>query len=108
LLEIPSARFMGEGGLKMGISASYPHEYTYMVASPFSWLEATYRYTEQKNLKYGPSTYSGNQTNKDKGFDIKVKLLDESYYLPNIAVGIRDIAGTGTFAGEIYSRLQKV
>ena len=100
LLEIPSARFMGEGGLKLGISASYPHEYTYMVASPFSWLEATYRYAEQKNLKYGPSTYSGNQTNKDKGFDVKVKLLNESYYLPNIAIGIRDIGGTGVFAGE--------
>ena len=53
LLEIPSARFMGEGGLKLGISASYPHEYTYMVASPFSWLEATYRYVEEKNVKYG-------------------------------------------------------
>ena len=45
LLEMPSARFMGEGGLKFGISASYPNEYTFIVASPFQWLEAGYRYT---------------------------------------------------------------
>ena len=100
LMEIPTARLMEEGSLKFGISASYPNEYTYLVASPFSWFEATYRYSEQKNLKYGPASYSGNQSLKDKGFDVKFKLLNESYYFPNLAFGIRDIAGTGFFSGE--------
>ncbi len=100
LLEMPSARFMGAGGLKFGISASWPNEYTFIVASPFPWLEAGYRYTEQKTAKYGPFAYSGNQTLKDKGFDIKIKVLEESFYLPNVAIGIRDMGGTGLFAGE--------
>ena len=100
LLEMPSARFMGEGGLKFGISASYPNEYTFIVASPFPWLEAGYRYAEVKTEKYGPIEYSGNQTLKDKGFDIKIRILEESFYLPNIALGIRDVAGTGRFAAE--------
>ncbi|MCS5544116.1 MAG: YjbH domain-containing protein, partial [SAR86 cluster bacterium] len=46
LLEMPSARFMDGGALKFGISASYPNEYTFIVASPFSWFEAGYRYAE--------------------------------------------------------------
>ena len=71
LMEMPSGRLQEEGTLKFGISASYPNEYTFMVASPFPWFEASYRYTEQKTLKYGPSSYSGNQSLKDKGFDIK-------------------------------------
>ena len=100
LLEIPTARFMEEGTLKLGITTSYPNEYTFIVASPFSWLEAAYRYTEIKNLKYGPFSYSGNQSLKDKGFDLKVKLLNESYYVPNIAIGIRDLAGTGLMSSE--------
>ncbi len=100
LLEMPSARLMEEGTLKFGISASYPNEYTFIVASPFSWLEAGYRYTEQKTMKYGPYSYSGNQTLKDKGFDIKIKVIEESFYLPNVAIGIRDMAGTGLFSGE--------
>ena len=100
LYDMPSSRFMKEGTLKLGISGSYPNEYTFISASPFSWLEATYRYTEMKNDKYGPFSYSGNQSAKDKGFDLKLKLLNESYYLPSIAIGFRDIAGTAKFASE--------
>ena len=80
LMVMPNARFMEEGVLKIGISASYPQEFTSIVASPFSWMEATYRYTEIENLLYGPANYSGNQSYKDKGFDINKleKLLDLS------------------------------
>ena len=100
LFEMSTARFMEEGSLKLGISNSYPNEYTYIVATPFSWLETAYRYSELKTRKYGPFGYSGNQTAKDKGFDLKIKLLNETFYLPQLAFGIRDLAGTGVFSGE--------
>ena len=102
LLEIPNARFMEEGSLRFNFSSSYPNEFTSLSASPFNWFEATYRYNEIKNQKYGPSSYSGNQTLKDKGFDIKLGILEETYALPAIAVGIRDLAGTGIFASEYF------
>ena len=35
------ARLMKEGSMKIGDSFSYPHEYTYITATPFSWLEAS-------------------------------------------------------------------
>ena len=108
LMEIPTARFMDEGSLKIGISASYPNEHTYMVATPFSWLEATYRYAELKNRLYGPYEYSGNQTDKDKGFDVRFRLLEESYLLPQIALGIKDIAGTGYFSSEYIVGSKKI
>jgi len=100
LIEIPTARLMEEGTLKFGISASYPNEFTYMSASPFKWLEATYRYSEIKDKLYGPSSFSGNQTWKDKGFDIKFLLVKETYLKPAIALGLRDVAGTGAFSSE--------
>ena len=100
---MPNSRFMKEGSMKIGFSNSYPNEYTYITATPFSWLEASYKYTEQKNLLYGPASYSGNQSYKDKGFDLKFKILDESYYIPQIALGLNDIAGTGRFSGEYLS-----
>ncbi len=100
ILEIPNARFMTPASLRMGISASYPNEYTYLTATPFPWFEATYRYAEIKNKKYGPVTYSGNQSLKDKGFDIKIGISEEGSILPAIAVGLRDIGGTGLFASE--------
>jgi len=45
LLEMPSGRFMEAGSLKFGLSSSYPNEYTFIVASPFPWFEAGYRYS---------------------------------------------------------------
>jgi len=100
LLETPNARFMDEASLRLNFSSSFPNEFTTLTASPFPWVEATYRYTEIKNKKYGPAAYSGNQSWKDKAFDLKIKLLNESYYFPNIAVGLRDFAGTGAFSSE--------
>jgi len=100
LLEIPNARFMKEASLRFNFSSSYPNEFTTITASPFKWLESSYRYTEIKNKLYGPSLYSGNQSLKDKGFDLKIKLIGEGYYRPAVALGLRDIAGTGIFSSE--------
>ena len=100
ILELPNARFMQEATLRFNFSSSFPNEFTSLTASPFPWLEATYRYVEIKNQNYGPSGYSGNQSLKDKGFDIKVKLFDEGRYIPSTSIGIRDIAGTALFASE--------
>ena len=100
LLEIPNARFMKEASLRFNFSSSYPNEFTTITASPFKWLESSYRYTEIKNQNYGPSQYSGNQSLKDKGFDLKMKLIGEGYYRPAVALGLRDIAGTGIFSSE--------
>ncbi len=97
---MPNARFMGPASLRINFSSSYPFEYTSLTATPFKWFEATYRYAEIKNEKYGQSFYSGNQSLKDKGFDIKLLLLEEDEALPSIAVGLRDIAGTGLFSSE--------
>ena len=101
ILETPNARMMQEGALRLTFSSSFPNEFTTITASPFSWLEASYRYTEIKNKLYSRDPgYSGNQTWKDKGFDLKIRLLEETNYFPSVAVGFIDIAGTGTFASE--------
>ncbi len=105
---MPNARLMAEGSMKIGFSSSYPHEYTYISATPFNWLEASYKYTELKNLLYGPSGYSGNQTLKDKGFDLKIRLLRESYYLPDISIGWNDLAGTGNFSAEYITATKNI
>ena len=100
---LPTARFQDEGTLKFGLSSFYPYEITSIAASPFPWMEAVFRYTEIKNEKYGPSSYSGNQTNKDKGFDFKFRLNEESRYLPNVALGLRDLAGEARFSSEYFA-----
>ena len=48
-------------------------------------------------------SFSGDQTLKDKGLDVKFRLLKESFYLPEVSVGFRDIGGTGFFESEHVS-----
>ncbi len=108
IIEMPNARMMPEAQLRFNFSSSYPLEFTSLTASPFKWLEATYRYTEIKTRKYGPSLYSGNQTLKDKGFDLKALVNKETYFLPAISIGLRDIAGTGLFSSEYIVSSKKL
>ena len=104
ILETPNARMMDEGSLKFTFSSSFPNEFTTITATPFSWMEASYRYTEIKNKKYSRDpSFSGNQSWKDKGFDIKLRLYEESQLIPSFAIGFLDIAGTGTFASEYFA-----
>ena len=103
LLEVPTARLMPEGSFKIGLNSSFPYEVTALSATPFSWLEATFRYTELKNQKYGPASYSGNQSLKDKAFDFKFRVLKETEILPNVVIGLRDVGGTGLFSSEYFA-----
>ena len=108
LMEIPNARFMSPASLRINFSASYPFEYTTLTATPFKWFEASYRYAEIKNKKYGPAAYSGNQTLKDKGFDVKIGLRDEKSFFPAVALGLRDIGGTGLLSSEYLVFSKKI
>ena len=76
VLELPNARFMKVASLSWNFSGSFPYEYTSVTASPFSWMEASID-TEIKNEKYGPSSYSEIKSLKDKGFDLKLRLVKE-------------------------------
>ena len=100
LMELPNARLSDPATLRFNYSSSFPFEFTSVTATPYEWLEATYRYTEIENVLYGPSGYSGNQSLKDKGFDVKFRVFKENFSLPSVVLGMRDIAGTGRFSSE--------
>ena len=101
LVQIPNARFFEEGTLAFSWSHNDPYLRGSLVAYPFSWMEASFQYTDINNALYSSvSAFSGTQSLKDKGFDIKFKLIKESDLLPQIALGIRDIGGTSLFASE--------
>ena len=101
LLQNPTARFFAEGTLGVTWNRQQPYLRGSIMAYPFSWLEASYQYVDINNVLYSPVfEFSGNQTYKDKSFDFKLRLLEESLYLPQVAVGFRDAAGTGLFSSE--------
>ncbi|MDA9023522.1 YjbH domain-containing protein [Gammaproteobacteria bacterium] len=101
LVQMPSARMHTEGTLAVSFSAMDPYYRGSLIAYPFSRLEASYQYTDINNALYSDvPAFSGNQTYKDKGFSAKILLFKESNLFPALAIGARDIAGTGIFSSE--------
>lgn len=101
LLQTPTARMNSEGEFTLNYSDT--QEYRRMAATLqlYPWLETTARYTDIRYRLYSQSPgFSNDQTLKDKGFDVKLLLNRESDWLPQLALGLRDVAGTGIFAGE--------
>jgi membrane-associated phospholipid phosphatase len=100
LLQTPGARMNKIGFFGFTLSRTTPYRHANIFLQPFDWLETGFRYTFIGNRPYDPTGTFSSLSYTDKSFDMKIKLLDESAYLPQLAVGIRDLTGTGLFAGE--------
>lgn len=101
LIQNPNARFLESGSLAFSWSHNEPYLRGSIIAYPFSWLEASYQYTDINNQLYSfSSAFSGSQSLKDKSFDVKFRLSDERRYFPAISLGLRDLGGTGMFSSE--------
>lgn len=100
LLQTPSARFMEQGSFGGGISMVKPYNQIQLFAQPLPFLEAVFRYTDVTDRPYGPESFSGAQSYKDRSFAFKLRLLEEGPNTPALAIGIQDFGGTGVFGGE--------
>ncbi len=78
----------------------YPYDRYNTFFQLFDFFELGFRYTNIVNQLYGSAALSGNQTYKDKSIDIKVRLSEETAWVPQIAVGLIDLTGTGFFSSE--------
>ncbi|MGF1703705.1 YjbH domain-containing protein [Photobacterium makurazakiensis] len=104
LIQMPTGRSAKEGEFTVG--ATYNDEYHHYTASLqlLPWLETTIRYTLVQDLLYSSDeSFSGDTKYTDKGIDFKIRLLKESYWLPETSFGVRDFGGTGLFDGEFIA-----
>jgi len=101
LLQNPTARLFSNGTLGFSWTHNDPYLRGSLVAYPFEWMEVSYQYTDINNELYSPvKEFSGNQSLKDKSFDAKFRVFKEGNILPEVAIGFRDLAGTGLFSSE--------
>ena len=92
LIQMPSARHHPDGEVQLGVSRVEPYIRGFITVEALPWLEATFRYTDIGNRPFSNSpAFSGNQTFKDRSVDAKVRLVEESQYLPEISVQLRDL-----------------
>ncbi|MEH8015815.1 YjbH domain-containing protein [Rheinheimera muenzenbergensis] len=107
LIQTPTARMAPAGDLSMNYTDNEEYRLWSVSIQLFDWMESTIRYTDVRTRLYSDDpSFSGDQTYKDKGIDVKFRLLQESSYLPQVSLGIRDFGGTGLFESE-YLTLSK-
>ncbi len=67
--------------------------------APYDWLEASYFYYRPSDLKWNDGDGKAGH-DLDKGFNIKASYQPSNYFLPRLAIGLDDLAGTGYFSRE--------
>ncbi|QUJ68193.1 YjbH domain-containing protein [Photobacterium sp. GJ3] len=101
LMQMPSGRVAPEGEFTFGTTYNKDYLHYNVSLQLFPWLETTIRYTLVQDVLYSNDpNFSGDTKYTDKGIDFKIRLLEESYWLPETSIGIRDFGGTGLFDGE--------
>jgi hypothetical protein len=101
LIQTPTARMLTDGDLRVSYTDNDQYRFWSVTLQLFPWMQSTIRYTDTRTRLYSQSPgFSGDQTLKDKGIDAKFRLLEESYYIPEVSIGFRDFGGTGFFESE--------
>jgi hypothetical protein len=99
LMQTPTARMAPLGTMSASFSRTSPYRRYNVFFQPTEWLEGGFRYVEVENRRFGEEI-AGDRRYLDKGFDAKLRLLEETRYWPELAVGFRDFGGTTLFGAE--------
>ena len=101
LIDIPTARMMEDGNFKVTYSSQKIANILNLTYQATPWLETTFRYTD-----FSPD--NPYDTLKDRSYEAKIKIINEKKIIPQIAVGVRDILGTGAWNTEYLVASKKV
>lgn len=91
LIDIPTARMKSDGTFSTTAAFDGRHRQFAITYQATPWLEGTFRYSGW----YDKTVYTW-----DRNYEFKARLWDEELYLPAVAVGVRDLVGTGVFGSE--------
>ena len=103
-VNMPSAQVESDGTFSIGYSFDQPYGALWMTSTVLPFLQVTGRFVSVNGIP-GFSNTAGDYGSeygryKDKVIDAKVRLLNESTWLPGIAVGASDMFGTALFKGQ--------
>ena len=96
LINMPTARFYDEGVHGITVYDGTPDQKVTLISNPYNWFEASFFYTNVQDKPYPGYEY---QDYKDKGFNLKIRLKKQDF-LPAVAIGLNDFAGTGLYSSE--------
>ena len=108
IIDIPSARMLNDGDLKITLSSQKIANITSITYQVTPWLESTFRYTIFNPSNPIRGTLYPEDGINDRSYGVKFKLIGESKYIPQIAVGVQDVFGTGALSAEYFVASKKI
>ncbi len=94
LVDMPDARMAPDGELSVGASFFENTQRYNFGFQVMPWLETSFRYSGFSHYDPGYPVYY------DRSFAFKIRLWNESDYLPALAVGVNDAVGTGLYHSQ--------
>ena len=96
LIRMPSARMALDSTLRATITIDEVANLYNITFQALPKVQATFRYAI-----FNPNNLQGSNDNlRDRSYEIKAEVLAERYLMPQIAIGARDVLGTGAWEGE--------
>ena len=96
LITLPSARMQADGSLTATIARNEVADIYNVTFQATPFIETSFRYSIFNPRDRVVSI----DENRDRSYEVKLRLLQENARLPELAIGIRDILGTGVWSGE--------
>jgi len=93
MLEMPTAEMADDGQLSLTFADLKNTRRFALGFQLFPWLEGSFRYASIAD-------FNGRTTDFDRSFGLKARLFQETQWTPDVAIGIRDIVGTGIYGSE--------
>jgi hypothetical protein len=97
IIKTPSARFSPDATLAATLSIDEVADIYNLSFQVTPWLEGTFRYSifDPRNDRS-----KAKDVERDRSYGVKARLFRESQLMPQVAVGVRDLLGTGVWEGE--------
>ena len=96
LIKMPDARMEDDGALRATIALDEVANVYNVTFQALPKVQATFRYSI-----FNPTDLPGSRDKlRDRSYEVKAEIRRESSLLPAIALGVRDILGTGAWEGE--------
>src|SRR5712671_918978 len=94
LLDMRTARFLPDGYLSFSTSFTQPDDRYALTFQALPWAEFTFRYAITRAI------FDSGVPLHDRSFDLKIRLSRESEYVPELALGLQDMLGSGIYSAE--------
>jgi len=96
LIKTPSARMEDDGTFRATVTLDEVANIYNITFQALPKVQGTFRYTI-----FNPNEIAGSQDGlRDRSYEIKALVLEETRLRPDIAIGARDVLGTGAWEGE--------